>query len=105
MIVGCYTLHLYCRHAGGKSDNRHLYGLSPAEFTGRTYSECRRTAMKHGWRFHRAKGTPGDDDVTCPWCVRFGPGVDRLPEQEERGVPIAPLVGLAALAHADEDEK
>lgn len=59
MIVGCYSMDLYCRN-----DFRHADGVRPAQFTGRTFAACKRDAIGAGWRFHR------DGDVTCPRCIR-----------------------------------
>lgn len=106
MITGCYTLHLYCRHRwpdGSNYDARH-YG-DPAEYTGRTYAECKRSAMKQGWRFQRRAGTPGDDDVTCPICARYGAGTE-LPTDLELGGHLfeSNASGLARFARAVERE-
>lgn len=58
MIVGCYSLDLYCRN-----ESRHD-SVRPAQFTGRTFAACKRDAIASGWRFHL------DGDVSCPRCVR-----------------------------------
>lgn len=76
MIVGGYTMHLYCRNAGKSADGpatfdlRHHETILNGEFCGRTFSECRRAAIAAGWRFGR------DKDVTCPTCVQYGSGTD-----------------------------
>lgn len=81
MIAGGYVLHLYCRYAsqseqsiapaadtlsGRAFDARHYGG--PAEFSAETGADARRMARRRGWRFGR------DGDVTCPLCLKYGPG-------------------------------
>jgi hypothetical protein len=73
MIVGCYSLHLYCANAerfagalgAAPKPDTCLRPLAvrqgPAEFTGQTAKAARREARKAGWRFTR-------DDVLCPPC-------------------------------------
>lgn len=71
MIVGCYTLDLYCKNTLTGGAKEHTCARSPYEanepgqWTGRTYTICRAAARKDGWRFD-----PNDADVTCPWCTR-----------------------------------
>ena len=59
MIVGGYTLHLYC--------DRDPCGLSPldspGEFSGTTKRVAYREARDAGWKIGR------NDTVTCPTCV------------------------------------
>lgn len=68
MIVGGYSLFLYCRsgsvgsHDGCKGPQSFVLGQSRHEFTGATEAQCKRAARKSGWTFHR------DGDVSCPWC-------------------------------------
>ena len=68
MIVGGYTLDLYCRDSAAskvtEGPDPHAYRTGFEQFYGRTYSECKRQAVKAGWRFDK------DDDVTCPWCLK-----------------------------------
>jgi hypothetical protein len=45
MIVGCYTLHLYCDR--GECADGGTY--TPEEFTAEHGSECRKQARKRGW--------------------------------------------------------
>lgn len=71
MIVGCYTLDLYCRYSATSRsvkegvtlpfDRRH-YNNS-AQTTGRNLREAKREAVEAGWRF-------SGGDVTCPECVK-----------------------------------
>jgi len=75
MIVGCYTLDLYCdkkeRHTtldGGryylKVDNREWIYLSN-QFTGETYGSCLKQARKEGWIVNRNK-----DKCLCKYCKK-----------------------------------
>lgn len=69
MIVGCYTLDLYCRFDGTSDGPQagtvvHGYNSQPHQFTGPTLSNCRAQARKRGWTFE------DDDDATCPMCNR-----------------------------------
>jgi len=62
MIVGCYSMDLYC--ANQPSDTCKGGYMSGAwQFTGQTEAECKREARSKGWRF--TKG-----DTTCPHCNR-----------------------------------
>ena len=59
MIVGCYSIDLYCDfgpHPVG-------YGF-PHQFTGQTEAVCFREARKKGWRIYRKQGK-----AKCPRCV------------------------------------
>lgn len=79
MIAGAYIMHLYCRFAPeseealakpDEHDARHREGA--AEFgEQQTEAAARRHARKRGWVFGR------DGDVTCPICVKHGPGITR----------------------------
>lgn len=60
MMVGCYTLDLYC----DRDSLRHKYGEFPHQYTGKTESSCRRQARLDGWRLNLRTGT----DI-CPACV------------------------------------
>lgn len=73
MIVGCYSMHLYCDtgndEPGMPGDNGnptpHDYrDEGNAEFTGRTEADCIRQAKALGWRFTRNKR------AICPRCNR-----------------------------------
>lgn len=68
MIVGGYSLDLYCRYAktsngaeAGSVD--HAWGTGSGSYAGASKTDCYRQAMKRGWLF---KG----GDVTCPHCVK-----------------------------------
>lgn len=70
MIVGCYTLDLYCdtpdcpnatcRYAGGGER------APPAQFTAEFGSVCRERARKRGWTLKR------DGRAFCPDCTKAG---------------------------------
>lgn len=62
MVVGCYTMDLYCDYTGPCR-----WSDFPSQYTGRTESECLRGARLDGWRFH---GRP--KLARCPKCVRSG---------------------------------
>lgn len=68
MIVGCYTMHLYCRN---RDDDTCVAPMQwkalayNAEYTGRTYTQCVTQAKKDGWKFDKEA-----DDVTCPECTK-----------------------------------
>ena len=68
MIVGCYTLDLYCRHQTSKFDETHkLEGYInfiafPAQYTGPTEADCKKQARRRGWVFGK------DRDATCRLC-------------------------------------
>ena len=67
MIVGGYTLDLYCdnkstQHAHGWIDINDVgRGKFPKQFTGRTYTGCAAEARRNGWKI---KG----DVAICPDC-------------------------------------
>lgn len=62
MIVGCYSLHLYCDFDRHEKDT-HTF---PHEFTGRTEGECFKDARSKGWKIY-----PKDDKAKCPRCVEL----------------------------------
>lgn len=62
MIVGCYSLHLYCDIPNDSHKHR-LHG----EFTGDTSSEARQKARNEGWKFNRDQKR-----VICPRCIAAG---------------------------------
>jgi hypothetical protein len=71
MIVGCYTLDLYCRNSAvSRKDRLHKCKGSeydqPGQFTGYNEREAKAEAKNLGWVF--SKG-----DVTCPWCKNDAP--------------------------------
>ena len=57
MIVGCYTVDLYCDHPdGGKYACTHW----PGQFTGKTERGCLGQARRQGWQ------VDDPDQVRCP---------------------------------------
>ena len=62
MIVGGYSLHLYCDYCNrnvGFSSNH------PDEFAAETGGECRKQARKRGWQMDWSNGI-----AKCPTCVK-----------------------------------
>lgn len=67
MIVGGYSLHLYCDN-GPKCLLWPLMGnVSHSEFDGDTERECRKEARKDGWTFKRDRKT-GAETCYCKRC-------------------------------------
>ena len=77
MITGGYRLDLYCRNnwlveSGSMQEKNAAYAIDTERhgktkfqlFTGQSFSECKKAAIRRGWKFH------SDDDVTCPMCVK-----------------------------------
>jgi len=65
MIVGNYTLNLYCRNRGKPG---HAYQAHPVEFIAEEHgSEARRLARQDGWRLDLRT-----NEATCPDCVKAG---------------------------------
>ena len=70
MIVGCYSMHLYCDTGNDMPGMPGDYGKTPhnfenpgrGEFIGHSESECKKQARMAGWRFTR------DRRVICPSC-------------------------------------
>lgn len=67
MIVGCYTLDLYCEN---QDDPRHKWNAFPVQITGETFNGCAWKARKAGWMINRKTGI-----CLCPLCS----GKKRLP--------------------------
>jgi len=65
MIIGCYTLHLYCDVPKCTYNNKGGSYI-PDEFTGETGGECRNAARKAGWRLL------ADGNACCPECNKAG---------------------------------
>ncbi len=70
MIVGCYSLELYCDKAandtdihGSPQDPIHKYREFPEIFTGNRRQDCERQARKRGWLINNATGV-----CLCPRC-------------------------------------
>lgn len=70
MIIGCYTLDLYC---DGDPECKYSMTNSPgcrnmsAQFTAETGSECRRLAREEGWILNLQEQT-----TVCPSCAKKG---------------------------------
>lgn len=58
MIVGGYTLDLYC----DRESPTHLFQEFPHQYTGENGPACRRLARRHGWRLKR------NGEAICPKC-------------------------------------
>jgi hypothetical protein len=81
MIVGCYTLHLYCDYPDDDYSHRgsgEWPGPGYGSFNGRTEAGSKREAIRKGWKFHR-----DGDRVLCPFCVAAG---RKLPKPPQDGV-------------------
>jgi hypothetical protein len=70
MMVGCYTLDLYCDNSSDDfHEDRargHPYGAFPKQYTGRTEARCIRAARRDGWLISRKR-------VICPVCTKRNP--------------------------------
>ncbi len=70
MIVGCYTLDLYCdtpECENGRAvhtSNSDGIASAPATFTAEHGSECRKDARRAGWRLELREGL-----AWCPLCT------------------------------------
>ncbi len=62
MIVGGYTLHLYCDF----KDESFGHGR-PGEFAGETKGHAFRDALRSGWKIDLKAGT-----ALCPNCAKEG---------------------------------
>ncbi len=58
MIVGCYTLDLYCDN----ESDAHNFREFPHQFTAERETDCMRQAAAKGWRFK-------DNKAYCPKCA------------------------------------
>lgn len=65
MIVGCYSVDLYCDNTEGKKCPS-PWSSFPWVYTGETQGECLRQARKAGWRFSRERPRK----AYCPKCKR-----------------------------------
>ena len=68
MIVGGYSLDLYCRFhqaSGGKDAGArpHSWNRGIASFAGHNENDCKKQARKARWKFNRG-------DVVCPDCQK-----------------------------------
>ena len=65
MIVGCYSMHLYCEQEQCPANGALRGVYTPTEFSGRTRAECTREARRDGWLVnHKAN--------KC-WCKEHRP--------------------------------
>jgi hypothetical protein len=74
VIVGCYTLDLYCASPAhvssgtsfgpcvGKGAEGTFGNHQPTQYTGRTEGECKKIARRDGWKFKNG-------DCFCPDCI------------------------------------
>lgn len=70
MIVGGYSLHLYCDTDGCKNQNARptqdsTGAAAPGEFNGDTKNECVKAARRRGWSLSFLTGR-----ATCPDCPK-----------------------------------
>lgn len=68
MIVGCYSLDLYCdsgvrRPYGTPGHSGHDGGA--VTYTGHTYAQCAKQAKQDGWRLDN-----GNRTCLCPICAK-----------------------------------
>ena len=67
MIVGGYTLHLYCETEHPMDGEMEDYRAAHAtEFAGRDERAAKRNARAAGWKFYKG------DRVLCPLCISRG---------------------------------
>lgn len=59
MIVGCYSLDLYCGH---QHNGEYKCTAWPGQFTGRTAAASLRAAKRAGWKVDKRN----PDGVLCP---------------------------------------
>lgn len=65
MIVGGYTLHLYCDFGEGGATNAPEHPMG--EFSAATMTVCYADARRKGWKIYEAQGK-----AKCPACVAKG---------------------------------
>jgi hypothetical protein len=89
MIVGCYTLHLYCdaRATPGCIAVRESGLDQPFQATGQNFRDCQEQARHSGWRLSIVR-----DTAVCPACAAAG----------IRPFDIEPSLPGAALSDAPE---
>ena len=66
MIVGGYSLHLYCDNVLHAFRHPDKVGSLDAEFAGHERADCRKDAKAKGWKLDFKKGT-----ACCPKCQRL----------------------------------
>jgi hypothetical protein len=71
MIVGCYTLDLYCDGDPECPKSRCIKGSTqnypPAQYTAENGADCRRQARRDGWILNMKEGT-----TVCRACALKG---------------------------------
>lgn len=77
MIVGGYTLDLYC----DRESKAHEYKEFPHEYTAELGSVTRRNARRDGWVLNMKEGT-----AICPKCSGKGPK-PKPPQTPPAGLP------------------
>ena len=65
-IVGCYSLHLYCRYRFTETST-HVFPNEPFDFIGYDRTDAFRDARKAGFRMDLRERT-----VICPVCWKKG---------------------------------
>jgi hypothetical protein len=70
MLVGCYSVDLYCENASGEHGEKTCrvgweYG-GPPVYTGETLGECIRAARKDGWTITNDRPRK----TFCPRCTK-----------------------------------
>lgn len=72
MMVGCYTLDLYCDNESTEHEHSGTsYDEFPHQFTGEIASECRAKARRAGWQLNLRTGK-----AICPKCAGKAKGVN-----------------------------
>lgn len=65
MIVGAYTLHLYCDGPRHRELHPNKVGSLDAEFTGYSEADCNKQARAKGWRLDHKNGR-----CRCARCIK-----------------------------------
>lgn len=68
MIVGCYSIDLYCDSGKEKPYGAAGHWSEPDTFAGESFAECAREARKAGWKIDRKNGI-----AICPNCHKERP--------------------------------
>jgi hypothetical protein len=68
VVVGCYSVELYCENAENDSDGKRgdcpdFWSSFPHVYTGETYGQCARQARRAGWVLTRDRR-----HAYCPKC-------------------------------------
>lgn len=101
MIVGGYTLELYCDGEGCPRQRPAVCGgnYSPlGEFSAETGEACRRAARRRGWRLDLRAGV-----AVCPECVKAGRRPPRPAEASASG-PSAKAGGDITVGNSNSRE-